>query len=672
MKKHFYLLFALTVLCNVFSFAQCTPNPGVAQGIDPTSANVSCADTGQAFSQVFTFVIPGTVVFNGSSVSVTSVAFTSTSGLPAGLTAAFNKNPSTYAGDSSGCFIVSGITRDACGQYKMLINVTITVNYLGNQIPLTGELSTLASQYGLSGFEPIYIRVKTAAGTCPAVVNNGNNFTADQSCGVSGGVASAVTDPATAITLTSATINGTVNPNGNSTTVSFEYGLTTSYGTSPAATPGTLTGSSSSTVSAALTGLASNTTYHFRVKAVNSAGTTYGNDRTFTTLAPAGACTPNTSQTTPFEPQPAAFRCAIKGSPFTETIFLSLPALAGLLPVAVDSVRIDSLGNLPAGIIGLTNQNDKTYAGSEYGCIQFSGTTNAACGQYRMKIYVTVWTSAIGAISGELSALGAQYGFAVPSYYNRVTTCAQACDTIDNAAADIKTITCPAVGTITQPSIAGPNSFCAGSSISLTLNSTYDSYKWSTGATSQSISVSQATTYTVKVKSGCDSASTTKNVTQSPAPNVAITQTGNVLSVPSNGNSTYQWLKNGVPVNGATSASYTPTASGNYSVDVTLGNCRDTSNAITKTFAGIEDASGLETISIVPNPAKDFITIGIKSSEMVKSIMISDVYGKILREIPINASEINQKIQLEEFANGMYFIQISTVTGTATRAFIMQ
>ena len=38
------------------------------------------------------------------------------------------------------------------------------------------------------------------------------------------------TSPATSITSTNATLNGTVNPNGAATTAYFRYGLTTSYG----------------------------------------------------------------------------------------------------------------------------------------------------------------------------------------------------------------------------------------------------------------------------------------------------------------------------------------------------------------------------------------------------------------------------------------------------------
>jgi ligand-binding sensor domain-containing protein len=96
-----------------------------------------------------------------------------------------------------------------------------------------------------------------------------------------------ITNPATSVTSTSATLNGTVNPNGLSSTVRFDYGTTTSYGTSVTASQGPVTGSSNVSVTANLSGLTPNTLYHYRVEATNSAGTTYGADSTFTTLSAA-------------------------------------------------------------------------------------------------------------------------------------------------------------------------------------------------------------------------------------------------------------------------------------------------------------------------------------------------------------------------------------------------
>jgi hypothetical protein len=79
-----------------------------------------------------------------------------------------------------------------------------------------------------------------------------------------------------------ASLNGIVNPNGASTAVTFQYGTTIDYGSSIVATPSPLTGSTSISVSAQITGLLLNTPYHYRVNATSINGTTNGTDMTFT------------------------------------------------------------------------------------------------------------------------------------------------------------------------------------------------------------------------------------------------------------------------------------------------------------------------------------------------------------------------------------------------------
>jgi hypothetical protein len=94
----------------------------------------------------------------------------------------------------------------------------------------------------------------------------------------------AVTGSASSITATSATLNGTVNPSSRDTTWYFEYGTSTSYGTKTTAKDAG-SGTSNVSVSAAITGLKSGTTYHFRLVAMSDAGTSRGNDQTFVPVA---------------------------------------------------------------------------------------------------------------------------------------------------------------------------------------------------------------------------------------------------------------------------------------------------------------------------------------------------------------------------------------------------
>lgn len=89
------------------------------------------------------------------------------------------------------------------------------------------------------------------------------------------------TDPATDVEAISATENGTLDDDGGmACDCGFEWGETVAYGnTTP--TQSRTTGQS---FSRGISGLSPNTLYHFRAFATNAVGTSYGADRTFTTL----------------------------------------------------------------------------------------------------------------------------------------------------------------------------------------------------------------------------------------------------------------------------------------------------------------------------------------------------------------------------------------------------
>ncbi|OFX86890.1 MAG: hypothetical protein A2W99_04020 [Bacteroidetes bacterium GWF2_33_16] len=93
-----------------------------------------------------------------------------------------------------------------------------------------------------------------------------------------------ITNTVTSISVSGATLNGTVNANNSETVVTFEYGLSTAYGTTITANENPVDGLFDTPVSKEIAGLKPNTTYHYRVVGVNSAGTTNGDDQTFTTI----------------------------------------------------------------------------------------------------------------------------------------------------------------------------------------------------------------------------------------------------------------------------------------------------------------------------------------------------------------------------------------------------
>ena len=132
---------------------------------------------------------------------------------------------------------------------------------------------------------------------------------------------------------------------------------------------------------------------------------------------------------------------------------------------------------------------------------------------------------------------------------------------------------------------SGPTSFCPGGSVTLTAPSGYAGYLWSTGATSQSIVVTAANQYTVRVTdgNGCTATSAATNVvnyTNPPAP--VISQSGSTSFCPGGsvtltapaGYSAYLWS------NGSTTQSIVATTQNQYTVQVTdMNGCTATSAA---------------------------------------------------------------------------------------------
>jgi phosphodiesterase/alkaline phosphatase D-like protein len=98
------------------------------------------------------------------------------------------------------------------------------------------------------------------------------------------GLPGVTTGAVAGVSTASAILQGSVNPNQGTTVVQFQYGLTPSYGQ---VTPvqGVGNGTTSAEVSIPTAGLEPGTTYHYRLIASNSAGTSFGQDSTFTTAA---------------------------------------------------------------------------------------------------------------------------------------------------------------------------------------------------------------------------------------------------------------------------------------------------------------------------------------------------------------------------------------------------
>ncbi len=107
-----------------------------------------------------------------------------------------------------------------------------------------------------------------------------------------------VTGAASDVSVTTAKLAGTVDPNGRATTWYFEYGTSTGYG-SKTSERSAGSGTSATDVSASLSGLTRGRTYHYRLVATSDAGTTHGADRTFSTRGVPSVSTDSASSIAP-------------------------------------------------------------------------------------------------------------------------------------------------------------------------------------------------------------------------------------------------------------------------------------------------------------------------------------------------------------------------------------
>jgi hypothetical protein len=131
-------------------------------------------------------------------------------------------------------------------------------------------------------------------------------------------------------------------------------------------------------------------------------------------------------------------------------------------------------------------------------------------------------------------------------------------------------------------SASGSLQLCEGQSVVLTANAS-NAYLWSTGATTQSITVSTAGSFSVQVSNGagCSAQSSELTTSISPVPTVTITASGALefceggsVVLQASGADSYVWS------NGATGAQLTVSQSGNYSVTGTTNGCSATSTAV--------------------------------------------------------------------------------------------
>ncbi len=255
------------------SFVSATPGSATGTSIVPIQASLSGLNFATTYHfRVRTFTTGGLASYGADSV------FTTLPVAPSVITNAATSVTSSTA-SLNGSVNANGATASVSIQWGLTLSYGNTINAIPASLSGLIAANVMASLSGLTPYTTYHYRV---VATNAIGSTNGNDITFTTQAVP----ATVVTIAASNLIGINATLNGSVNANYAPTNVSFEWGLNTSYGNTINATPSLTTGSTSTLVSAALTGLSLGTTYHFRCVGTGPGGTVYGQDLFFISDCP--------------------------------------------------------------------------------------------------------------------------------------------------------------------------------------------------------------------------------------------------------------------------------------------------------------------------------------------------------------------------------------------------
>ncbi len=138
----------------------------------------------------------------------------------------------------------------------------------------------------------------------------------------------------------------------------------------------------------------------------------------------------------------------------------------------------------------------------------------------------------------------------------------------------------------------------------------------------------------------------------------------------------YQWYFNCVPVPGATDSLYNFTASGVYECLIqTKNGCPLFSKFTQVWYVGVNSMESLQSLIIVPNPAKEKFSLHIGSTDAKNTdVVFSDVTGRIILSEKIQLKTGNNTFEYSaaKFTSGIYFVKVGEGSWAVTRKTVVQ
>ncbi len=231
-----------------------------------------------------------------------------------------------------------------------------------------------------------------------------------------------------------------------------------------------------------------------------------------------------------------------------------------------------------------------------------------------------------------------------------------------------------------QITSSGDTVFCQGDTITLEAEEGYTDYVWSTGARERRIAVIDSGLYSVTATSpqGCRLKSREILIHSVPPPPVpSVLVRGDTLYCRSEGMH-YQWLKNGVPIPGATAQWYLPTEDGEYSVIITDEHGCSSISGITRVENGVgieNPVSIVRRFDVAPNPGTGVFAVALDFETPASfELTVTDLRGRVISRSQSSGMVKSYlgKIDLRGMPAGAYFISVQTQSGSQRKKLVVQ
>ncbi len=85
-----------------------------------------------------------------------------------------------------------------------------------------------------------------------------------------------------------------------------------------------------------------------------------------------------------------------------------------------------------------------------------------------------------------------------------------------------------------------------------------------------------------------------------------------------------------------------------------------------------ENELSIDELSIVPNPNSGSFLINYSGNVTIEKASITDVSGKLVKEIKFTSNDLERKVQLESLNTGLYFVTVSNAKSRTTKKLIIK